>query len=454
MQRDVGKRQRIFCCRRWSTFIMATYQGMEIDDSYQSSVGESGSVSRFFESKCGDTKGATERSEPRVVVKKINGENFALPEYYRLTKSIGKGAFGFVCAAEVAVPSTENSCDEVVHIAVKKVPKCLADLRSSKKILRELRIMQHLCAHPNIISLRDALITRIHRSAPEDLYICTERFPSDLFHLIYSKLKLDESHHQFLMWQLLCGLKYMHTAGIVHRDLKPSNLLVNNACDLCICDFGLARSLDVENQSLRCGSDVNGSGTHQQNTEMSQNVATRWYRAPEILLGSCKYDESVDLWSAGCVLYEIICKRPLFLGKNDVEQILQIFQLNGAPAPNDIMWYAPEEVVLWVGRQEKFAGKSAQEAFGPKCSPMAIDLLSKLLRSNPKERITLDQAMQHPYLSEYNDPDEAISCGHRFKFQFNDAEDLNETYMRNALQVEVLKVHKSSPLSRPASNSP
>ena len=359
-----------------------------------------------------------------------------------------------MCAAEVAVPSTENSCDKVVHIAVKKVPSCLADLRASKKILRELRIMQHLCSHPNIISLRDALITRIHRSAPEDLYICTERFPSDLFHLIYSKLKLDESHHQFLMWQLLCGLKYMHTAGIVHRDLKPSNLLVNNACDLCICDFGLARSLDVENQSLRCGSDVNGSGTHQQNTEMSQNVATRWYRAPEILLGSCKYDESVDLWSAGCVLYEIICKRPLFLGKNDVEQILQIFQLNGTPAPNDIMWYAPEEVVLWVGRQEKFAGKSAQEAFGPKCSPMAIDLLSKLLRSNPKERITLDQAMQHPYLSEYNDPDEAISCGHRFKFQFNDAEDLNETYMRNALQVEVLKVHKSSPLSRPASNSP
>ena len=83
----------------------------------------------------------------------------------------------------------------------------------------------------------------------------------------------------------------MHTAGIVHRDLKPSNLLVNNACDLCICDFGLARSLDVENQSLRCGSDVNGSSTRQQNTEMSQNVATRWYRAPEILLGSCKYDE-------------------------------------------------------------------------------------------------------------------------------------------------------------------
>ena len=85
---DVGKRRRTFCWRDWCIFIMATYQGMEIEDSYQSSVGESTSSSRFFESKCGDTKGATERSEPRVVVKKINGEN--LRQGYRLTSRLGK----------------------------------------------------------------------------------------------------------------------------------------------------------------------------------------------------------------------------------------------------------------------------------------------------------------------------------------------------------------------------
>lgn len=121
------------------------------------------------------------------------------------------------------------------------------------------------------------------------------------------------------------GLKYVHSAGVVHRDLKPSNILVNENCDLKICDFGLARIQDPQ---------------------MTGYVSTRYYRAPEIMLTWQKYDVEVDIWSAGCIFAEMLEGKPLFPGKDHVNQFSIITELLGTPPDDVISTICSENVSL------------------------------------------------------------------------------------------------------------
>lgn len=114
---------------------------------------------------------------------------------------------------------------------------------------------------------------------------------------------------QYFLYQLLRGLKYIHSAGIIHRDLKPSNLLLNANCDLKICDFGLAR-------------------TSSENEFMTEYVVTRWYRAPELLLNSSEYSAAIDVWSVGCIFMELMNRKPLFAGKDHVHQMHLLIEVD------------------------------------------------------------------------------------------------------------------------------
>ncbi|MED6275862.1 Mitogen-activated protein kinase 14A [Characodon lateralis] len=122
--------------------------------------------------------------------------------------------------------------------------------------------------------------------------------------------KLSDDHVQFLIYQILRGLKYIHSAGIIHRDLKPGNLAVNEDCELKILDFGLARHTD---------------------DEMTGYVATRWYRAPEIMLNWMHYNMTVDIWSVGCIMAELLTGKTLFPGTDHINQLQQIMRLTGTP---------------------------------------------------------------------------------------------------------------------------
>jgi mitogen-activated protein kinase 1/3 len=113
---------------------------------------------------------------------------------------------------------------------------------------------------------------------------------------------------QYFLYQLLRGLKYIHSANVLHRDLKPSNLLVNANCELKIADFGLARTT----------SDTNF---------MTEYVVTRWYRAPELLLNCSEYTEAIDVWSVGCIFMELLNRKPLFPGKDYVQQLVLITEV-------------------------------------------------------------------------------------------------------------------------------
>ena len=150
----------------------------------------------------------------------------------------------------------------------------------------------------------------------------TEYLVTDLQTLL-SVRPLEERFTKYFLYQIMRGLKYVHSAGIIHRDLKPSNLLVNEDCDLKICDFGLARSYE-----------------HQ----MTGYVATRYYRAPEVMLLWQRYGKEVDIWSAGCIMGEMLQGKPLFPGVDHVDQFRVIVNSRGTP-PDDVLDQIPSRNV-------------------------------------------------------------------------------------------------------------
>ncbi|KAK2097821.1 Mitogen-activated protein kinase 3 [Saguinus oedipus] len=151
-------------------------------------------------------------------------------------------------------------------------------------------------------------------------YIVQDLMETDLYKLLKSQ-QLSNDHICYFLYQILRGLKYIHSANVLHRDLKPSNLLINTTCDLKICDFGLARIADPE---------------HDHTGFLTEYVATRWYRAPEIMLNSKGYTKSIDIWSVGCILAEMLSNRPIFPGKHYLDQLNHILGILGSPSQEDL----------------------------------------------------------------------------------------------------------------------
>mmetsp|Transcript_23828 Transcript_23828/g.18184 ORF Transcript_23828/g.18184 Transcript_23828/m.18184 type:complete len:157 (-) Transcript_23828:371-841(-) len=154
---------------------------------------------------------------------------------------------------------------------------------------------------------------------------------TDLFNIIRSNQPLTDMHIQFFLYQILRGLKFIHSAGILHRDLKPRNLLINSNCDLKICDFGLARA------------DIPLLQKH--SVILTDYITTRWYRAPEVLLSWKKYSTAIDMWSVGCIFAEMMSRRILFKGGEQEEQMRIIFDLLGCPTEEEIHVFADAKVL-------------------------------------------------------------------------------------------------------------
>ena len=216
------------------------------------------------------------------------------------------------------------------QVAIKKISDVLHDLVDAKRLLREIQIGRHLAQQENIISTVDVMVTRRSPDDEDDLYIVTDLFPTDLHRVVHSKnVPLGGDHVKFFLWQLLCATKYMHSAGVVHRDIKPSNILVNSECDMRVCDFGLARGLEAESKTSGDGSGDGEDAGNEEEEFMTEYVVTRWYRAPEILLGSRSYLASVDIWSIGCVFAEMLARKALFPGDNSLDQVTKIMKVLG-----------------------------------------------------------------------------------------------------------------------------
>ncbi|KAL4298327.1 hypothetical protein GQ457_12G029470 [Hibiscus cannabinus] len=212
------------------------------------------------------------------------------------------------------------------------------------------------------------------------------------------KLIRHLDHENYFLYQILRGLKYIHSANVIHRDLKPSNLLLNANCDLKICDFGLARPT-AENEF------------------MTEYVVTRWYRAPELLLNSSDYTAAIDVWSVGCIFMELINRKPLFPGKDHVHQMRLLTELLGTPTESDLRFLWNEDARRYIRQLPAHPRQSLAKIF-PYVHPLAIDLIERMLTFDPTRRIIVEEALAHPYLERLHDiADEPVSPD-PFSFEF------------------------------------
>lgn len=174
----------------------------------------------------------------------------------------------------------------------------------------------------------------------------------------------------------------------MHRDLKPANLLITEECDIVICDFGLARHVDEEEVKQQ---------------EMTEYVVTRWYRAPELVL-THEYTSAVDLWALGCIMGDLLGRKILFPGKDFKNQVEIICKVLGKPQASDLTHVKSERARRFIEQLPDCEGQKLQELF-PNANPDALDLMQKLLQFNPEKRISAVEALNHPYVKQYHDPE-------------------------------------------------
>ncbi|XP_062860840.1 mitogen-activated protein kinase 12 isoform X2 [Trichomycterus rosablanca] len=237
--------------------------------------------------------------------------------------------------------------------------------------------------HDNVIGLLDVFTADITVDRFQDFCLVMPFMGTDLGKLMKME-KLSEERIQYLVYQILRGLKYIHAAGIIHRDLKPGNLAINEDCELKILDFGLARQTD---------------------SEMTGYVVTRWYRAPEVILNWMHYTQTVDIWSVGCIMAEMLMGKPLFKGNDHLDQLTEIMKITGTPTQEFISKLQSEDAKSYIQRLPRLKKRDIQVLM-PEASPQAIAVLESMLLLDPDSRVTADKGLALPYFADFREPNE------------------------------------------------
>lgn len=342
---------------------------------------------------------------------------FEIDTKYVPIKPIGRGAYGIVCS------SINRETNE--KVAIKKITNVFENRIDALRTLRELKLLRHI-RHDNVIALKDVMMP-IHRTSFKDVYLVYELMDTDLHQIIKSSQPISDDHCKYFLFQLLRGLKYLHSANILHRDLKPGNLLVNANCDLKICDFGLARTSE-------------GNGQF-----MTEYVVTRWYRAPELLLCCDNYGISIDVWSVGCIFAEILGRKPIFPGTECLNQLKLIISVLGSQHESNLEFIDNPKAREYIKSLPCSRGIHFSHLY-PQADPLAIDLLQRMLVFDPTKRITVIEALQHPYMSGLYDPSGNPPA--QVPLNLNIDENLGERMIREMMWNEMLHYHPGAASAR------
>lgn len=311
----------------------------------------------------------------------VQGTPFEVESRYRITNPLSHDAYGVVCLADDYGPPEEGQAEPVEKVTVKKVESIFEHITVAKRTLRELRILRQL-QHENVLQVKKIFMTKACGEFQE-IYVISEHMETDMATTLKSSQELSEEHCQFFCYQILRGMKYVHSAQVIHRDLKPRSLLVNSNCDLKICDFGLAR-VRFSDKDWVC--------------PMTEYVCTRWYRAPEVLCSWTDYSTAIDIWSIACILVEMHTRKPLFPGNNTQHQLDLIMNLMGTPVDEELMKIPNDKCRRFIQACPRTPGKSFEAAF-PGMSEEVIELLSKMLSWDPAGRLSVEEALNERFFA-------------------------------------------------------
>ncbi|XP_037362949.1 mitogen-activated protein kinase 15 [Talpa occidentalis] len=344
---------------------------------------------------------------------------------YLLKRRLGKGAYGIVWKA------VDRRTGEVV--AIKKIFDAFRNKTDAQRTFREVALLQEFGGHPNIIRLLDVIRAENDR----DIYLVFESMDTDLHAVIREGRLLRDTHKRFIFYQLLRATKFIHSGGVVHRDQKPSNVLLNASCLVKLCDFGLARSLS-------------GLPEGPEGQALTEYVATRWYRAPEVLLSSSWYTPGVDMWGLGCILGEMLRGRPLFPGTSTLHQLELILETIPLPSEEDLLALGPGRGA-WILQRGGARPRRTLDALLPADTPPeALDLLRRLLVFAPGGRLSAARALRHPYVRRFHRPEREWSLEAEVRLPVDEAAQLSAPEYRSRLYQLILDRGEKGPGGAPA----
>ncbi|KAG4917217.1 hypothetical protein AAZX31_02G009200 [Glycine max] len=324
-----------------------------------------------------------------IIVTTIGGKNGQPKQTisYMAERVVGNGSFGVVFQAK---------CLETGEtVAIKKV---LQDKRYKNRELQTMRLLDH----PNVVTLKHCFFSTTEK---DELYLnlVLEYVPETVHRVIrhYNKMnqRMPLIYVKLYFYQICRALAYIHNCiGVSHRDIKPQNLLVNpHTHQLKICDFGSAKVLVKGEPNI-------------------SYICSRYYRAPELIFGATEYTTAIDIWSAGCVLGELLLGQPLFPGESGVDQLVEIIKVLGTPTREEIKCMNPNYTEF---KFPQIKAHPWHKIFHKRLPPEAVDLVSRLLQYSPNLRCTALEALAHPFFDELRDPNTRLPNGRYLPPLFN-----------------------------------
>lgn len=343
---------------------------------------------------------------------------------YEIAQKLGKGAYGIVWKAIDKVSRTQ--------VALKKCFDAFRNATDAQRTYREIMYLEALNGHDNIVKLLGIIKSENDR----DIYLVFNYCETDLHAVVRANI-LQEIHKQYIIYQLLKALKYMHSAELLHRDIKPSNLLLNSDCHVRVCDFGLCRSVKEANSQKS------------NDLVLTDYVATRWYRAPEILLGSTCYGKAVDIWSVGCILGEMLLGKPLFPGTSTMHQISSLLEVTGRPTPEDIAAINSPFAATMLQSITPTKPKALSSIL-PRTGEDGLDMIKQCLHFNPTKRFTAIEGLGHQYVNKFHNTEEEPVAATVVELKVDDNKKYSASSYRDRLYKEIQKRKKGAGVARRA----